>query len=59
MNCGCYEDMTTTILCSVHEEVKDLVIQKKPDWQRVSHLVHLGYRKNNIGTLPMEVSKPC
>jgi len=50
--CGCFEDYSGTILCPLHEEIKKLVIQKKPDFKRAMHLVELGYRKNGQGTLP-------
>lgn len=49
MNCGCFESCNETHLCSIHEEVKTLVTQKKPDFKRAKHLVELAYRKYGGG----------
>ena len=57
MQCGCIDNFLVLKLCPVHEEISNIVTRSNPDWKRVSHLVQLGYRKNNQGTLPKIIIK--
>ena len=54
MKCGCNEDYLTTTLCPIHKEISQIITKPNPDWKKVQHLVWLGYRKNDQGTLPLK-----